>query len=120
MQRPPFEHPREVPALRERLKHPALHLATLGLLFSLMILDASRAPGRQLSAKAYVEAVRLYQQLGRPFLSGRVRCRYVPSCSEYSIAAVHRFGISRGLLLTEQRLSRCTRDVPLGTSDPLP
>ncbi len=115
-----IEHEREVSALRERLRHPALYLATLGLLFLLTIMDATRAPERQILAKAYVETVRLYQELGRPLLMGRVRCRYVPSCSEYSIAAVRRFGISRGLLLTERRLSRCTRDVPFGKSDPVP
>lgn len=39
------------------------------------------------------------------------RCRYVPSCSNYSIQAFKEFGLWRGGLLTAWRLSRCH---PLG------
>ncbi|MDQ2774870.1 MAG: membrane protein insertion efficiency factor YidD [Acidobacteriota bacterium] len=49
-----------------------------------------------------------------------IRCRYQPTCSEYSLEAVRRFGIGRGLQLTVRRLSSCKRDVPFGTSDPIP
>jgi putative membrane protein insertion efficiency factor len=35
------------------------------------------------------------------------RCRYYPSCSEYAIQAVQRFGILRGTLLATWRLLRC-------------
>lgn len=35
------------------------------------------------------------------------RCRYYPSCSEYAIQAVDRFGILRGLVLAAWRLLRC-------------
>jgi putative membrane protein insertion efficiency factor len=86
---------------------------------ALLGLDARREPSRQLSASAWVAGVRAYQRLGRPLLEGRVRCRYVPTCSQYSIEAVERHGIARGLALTADRLSRCRRSVPLGTPDPL-
>jgi uncharacterized protein len=35
------------------------------------------------------------------------RCRYYPSCSEYAVQAVERFGILRGLVLAAWRLLRC-------------
>jgi putative membrane protein insertion efficiency factor len=35
------------------------------------------------------------------------RCRYYPSCSEYAVQAIGRFGILRGLVLAGWRLLRC-------------
>jgi putative membrane protein insertion efficiency factor len=34
-------------------------------------------------------------------------CRYVPTCSEYAIEAVDRYGAGRGSLLAIKRLLRC-------------
>lgn len=34
-------------------------------------------------------------------------CRYVPTCSEYAMEAVERFGALRGGLMSLARLSRC-------------
>jgi putative membrane protein insertion efficiency factor len=70
-------------------------------------------------ARVYVRAVRGYQTLGRPLLAGRIQCRYVPSCSEYSLEAVSTYGLGRGLVLSVSRLQRCQRRVPRGTPDPL-
>jgi len=58
--------------------------------------------------------------LGHPLLEGRIQCRYEPTCSEYSIQAVRRFGIRRGLEMTFRRVQSCKIDVPLGTYDPVP
>jgi uncharacterized protein len=49
--------------------------------------------------------IRLYQRLFSPLLGQR--CRYYPSCSEYAVQAVGRFGILRGLILAAWRLLRC-------------
>ena len=35
------------------------------------------------------------------------RCKYYPSCSEYAVQAIQRFGILRGLVLAAWRLLRC-------------
>jgi uncharacterized protein len=46
-------------------------------------------------------------------------CRFVPSCSDYALQAVERFGARRGLLLTARRLARCRPGGPFGL-DPVP
>jgi putative membrane protein insertion efficiency factor len=45
-------------------------------------------------------------------------CRFVPSCSEYALIAVDRFGVWGGLVLTLKRLLRCR--LPHGGYDPVP
>ncbi|KAF5476083.1 hypothetical protein F2P56_007825 [Juglans regia] len=40
-------------------------------------------------------------------------CRYVPTCSEYSMEAYKKYGVVRGTVLTAWRLCRCN---PLGGS----
>lgn len=46
-------------------------------------------------------------------------CRHIPTCSEYSIQAVRRYGLMEGGLMAAQRIARCN---PWGTSgyDPVP
>lgn len=34
-------------------------------------------------------------------------CRYTPTCSEYAMEAVRRYGVLRGLMLAMLRLLRC-------------
>ena len=49
--------------------------------------------------------IRAYQRVISPAFGDR--CRYYPSCSEYAVQAVQRFGILRGLVLAGWRLLRC-------------
>jgi putative membrane protein insertion efficiency factor len=49
--------------------------------------------------------IRTYQLLLSPLVGER--CKYYPSCSEYAVQAVQRFGILRGLVLAGWRLLRC-------------
>jgi putative membrane protein insertion efficiency factor len=86
----------------------------------LVALDMTRVPDRQITARFYLGAVRFYQHDIHP-VSGRfIRCRYKPTCSRYSIEAVQRFGIAKGLRLTIMRVLSCNRSVPMGTIDPVP
>jgi hypothetical protein len=61
--------------------------------------------------------VRAYQVALSPLLPGS--CRYMPSCSQYAIEAVERFGAARGSWLAARRLLRCN---PFGSHghDPVP
>jgi putative membrane protein insertion efficiency factor len=61
--------------------------------------------------------IRFYQLAISPLLGPR--CRYHPTCSEYAIEALRRYGIIKGGWLTIRRLGRCH---PWGGSghDPVP
>jgi len=58
-----------------------------------------------LGRRAVVLLLRFYQRFISPVFGPR--CRYYPSCSEYAVQAVERFGILRGLVLAGWRLLRC-------------
>jgi putative membrane protein insertion efficiency factor len=49
--------------------------------------------------------IRVYQRVLSPLLGPR--CRYYPSCSEYAVQAIERYGILRGSVLAAWRLLRC-------------
>jgi putative membrane protein insertion efficiency factor len=71
-----------------------------------------------LSAPAFVlvTLVRLYQWLISPLL-GR-RCRFYPSCSEYFIGAVRKYGAISGSLRGIWRICRCHPFNPGGYDPP--
>jgi putative membrane protein insertion efficiency factor len=52
-----------------------------------------------------IAPIRAYQRLLSPVMPQR--CKYYPSCSEYAVGAVRRYGILRGLVLAGWRLLRC-------------
>jgi uncharacterized protein len=60
---------------------------------------------RQALRALAVAPIKLYQRLISPMVGQR--CKYYPSCSEYAVQAVQRFGILRGLVLAAWRLVRC-------------
>ena len=108
-------------ALRQRLKNPRIYLCFLATVLVLATVDSFRAPSAQLTARVYVGVVKhVYQTAARPVVKGWIQCRYVPTCSDYSISAVSTHGIRRGLVLTTKRLMSCKPSVPLGTADPVP
>ncbi len=49
--------------------------------------------------------IRAYQALVSPLLPAS--CKYHPSCSQYAIDAIRRYGVSRGAVLAAWRLLRC-------------
>ncbi|MBV5268253.1 MAG: membrane protein insertion efficiency factor YidD [Burkholderiaceae bacterium] len=61
--------------------------------------------------------IRVYQYAISPFL-GR-RCRFFPSCSEYTAEAVQKYGALQGTRLGLKRISRCHPWNP-GGFDPVP
>jgi putative membrane protein insertion efficiency factor len=109
-----------VPTLRTRLIRRRLCLALVGLLACAIVVDLSRDPHNQLGSRVYVVGVRGYQAFIRPRTRGFVRCRYRPSCSEYSIEAVQEHGLCTGIRLTASRIYHCRTNVPFGTLDPVP
>ena len=61
--------------------------------------------------------IRLYQLFISPLLGQN--CRYLPTCSEYSVKSLKEHGLFRGLILSIKRISKCH---PWGSHgfDPVP
>ena len=53
-----------------------------------------------------VGAVRAYQLTLSPYL-GPGSCRYTPTCSQYAILALRKYGAVKGLILAVWRVLRC-------------
>lgn len=71
----------------------------------------------QLPAKLMILLIRIYQLTLSPFI-GR-NCRYTPTCSNYGIEAIKKYGAIKGGWLTIKRILSCN---PWGGSgyDPVP
>jgi len=50
--------------------------------------------------------IRVYQRFVSPLTGGR-RCRFYPTCSEYTRIAVDKYGVIRGLWLGVRRVVHC-------------
>ena len=57
------------------------------------------------AAKSLIALIKGYQYSIRPWLGSA--CRFEPSCSEYAIVAIWRFGIIKGCILTFRRILHC-------------
>lgn len=60
---------------------------------------------RQFAERGMLQLLRGYKWLISPMFPPA--CRYVPTCSEYAMEAIERFGIVRGGFLAVRRLLRC-------------
>ena len=61
--------------------------------------------------------IRFYQYTISPFLGHR--CRFFPSCSEYAVEALEKYGVFNGFALATKRLFRC-HPWNAGGFDPVP
>ena len=52
-----------------------------------------------------IAAVRFYQRHISPAFPPR--CRFIPTCSQYALEALEKYGAAKGLWLTVKRLSKC-------------
>ena len=66
---------------------------------------------------AVLAALRFYKAAVSPMLPPA--CRYTPTCSEYAMEAVERFGVMRGGWLAVKRLLSC-HPWSRGGYDPVP
>lgn len=66
--------------------------------------------------RAPIFLIRCYQSLLRPFLLGS--CKFYPTCSEYAVEAISRYGLIRGGLMSIRRIARC-HPFGMGGFDPV-
>jgi putative membrane protein insertion efficiency factor len=99
----------------------SIKLLAVLLVAAVMTFDWARPPARQVSAAAYEKVVvGSYRRFIRPHTAHFIRCRFEPTCSNYSVEAVQRYGFPKGVCLTAWRMARCMPWVPMGTHDPVP
>lgn len=103
----------EVARLRRRT------LIVAGVLVTLFAIDVARPPRDQLSARALLGAIHLYQATLSPRMPALgVRCRFTPTCSHYGEGAIRKYGALVGSCKTAWRVLRCGPWTPAGTVDP--
>ena len=67
--------------------------------------------------KILIAAIRFYQKFISPLK--KPCCKYIPTCSEYAIISIKRFGVLRGGFMALWRILRCNRFFK-GGYDPVP
>ncbi len=67
--------------------------------------------------KAIIWMIRFYQRFVSPLFPPT--CRFQPTCSSYTMQAVERFGVIKGLYLGLRRVLRCN-PLSKGGYDPVP
>lgn len=77
-------------------------------------------PQPGLAARAACLMIRAYQlTVGRALGALGPICRFEPTCSQYTVEAIRRHGLTRGLLLGAWRILRCN-PFCRGGHDPVP
>jgi len=61
---------------------------------------------KKIMAFPFVLLIKFYQYVLSPYLGGS-KCRYTPSCSQYTMDAIKKYGPIKGIFLGAKRLSRC-------------
>lgn len=68
--------------------------------------------------RALLKAIRFYQTAVSPLFPPR--CRFIPTCSQYALEAVEKYGAWKGGWLALRRLLRCHPFHRGGWYDPVP
>ena len=67
----------------------------------------------------FIALIKIYKMLISPALPFN-HCRYLPTCSDYAIEAVGKFGTIKGGWLTLKRIGRCHPYSKHELFDPIP
>ncbi len=66
----------------------------------------------------FIGLIKIYQWIFSPWLGAK--CRFTPTCSQYSIDAFKKHGLFKGFWLTLKRISKCHPWSGKHGYDPLP
>ncbi|MFD2165796.1 membrane protein insertion efficiency factor YidD [Thalassotalea euphylliae] len=75
------------------------------------------AKNRSASQALVISLVRGYQRFISPLLGNN--CRFQPTCSQYTVIAIERFGVIKGCWLAIKRILKC-HPLNAGGEDPVP
>jgi putative membrane protein insertion efficiency factor len=53
----------------------------------------------------FIVLIKIYQWVISPIIGPK--CRYTPTCSQYGLQAIKKYGAIKGIWLTLKRLGRC-------------
>lgn len=79
--------------------------------------DLEVVPQRSTAARVGIALVRFYQRRISPLTPPS--CRYQPTCSQYTLEAIQKYGLLRGSWMGLRRIARCHPFHP-GGHDPVP
>ncbi len=65
-----------------------------------------------------IALVKLYRRAISPYK--KPCCRYIPTCSQYALEALEKYGAVKGSLLAAKRVARCNPFSKRDTYDPVP
>ena len=69
----------------------------------------NNSSGSEVMSSSMIMAIGFYKKVISPLLPPA--CRFLPTCSQYGVQAIEKYGPQKGLILTAWRLARCS---PLG------
>jgi putative membrane protein insertion efficiency factor len=72
--------------------------------------------GQEVITWLFILTIRIYQYAISPLLFRN--CRYYPTCSQYAIQALKRYGLLKGSWLAARRIGRC-HPLSKGGYDPI-
>ncbi len=64
-----------------------------------------------------ISLIRFYQNAISPLIGPT--CRFTPTCSQYTIEAIEKYGVAKGVFLGIKRILRCN-PFSKGGEDPVP
>jgi len=68
-------------------------------------------------SKLFIGLIKGYQKFVSPMMAPH--CRFTPTCSQYALEAVQRFGVIKGLFMASKRILKC-HPFHEGGDDPVP
>jgi hypothetical protein len=74
-------------------------------------------PELETMKKCLIAVIKFYQKYLSPLK--RTKCPYIPTCSQYGLEAIEKYGALRGSILALWRIIRCN-PLSKGGYDPVP
>jgi conserved hypothetical protein YidD len=81
------------------------HHQTNGLNKVILIIKQHVIACKLLIVNFFILLIRIYQRIISPLFGPK--CRFTPTCSQYAIIALRRFGLIKGGWLTVKRVLKC-------------